>query len=123
MTKNYNSNKEKINSLTAIDNYQDLKYFVELNLHRAQKKSLSRLFVKSIIQCMEFEEYTFKFEDFLRLFEDADIDKVAILKMTQIIFAKAHYVRDYSLVNNVLTNFFESDETLFDFISVLKGND
>jgi hypothetical protein len=112
MTKNYNSNKEKINSLTAIDNYQDLKYFVELNLHRAQKKSLSRLFVKSIIQCMEFEEYTFKFEDFLRLFEDADINKVAILKMTPIIFAKAHYVRDYSLVNNVLTNFFESDETL-----------
>ena len=27
---------------------------------------------------MEFEEYTFKFEDFLRLFEDANINKVAI---------------------------------------------
>lgn len=112
MTKKYNSNKEGINSLTAIDNYQDLKYFIELNLHRAQKRSLSRLFVKSIIQCMEFEEYTFKFEDFLRLFEDANINKVAILRMTPIIFAKAHCVRDYSLINNIMTNFFESDETL-----------
>ena len=37
MTKKYNRNNEGINSLTA-DNYQDSKYFIELNLHRAQKR-------------------------------------------------------------------------------------